>query len=283
MNGPIIGDDVPAKGQEQGEGLLGDAVLVGARGDRDDHVVAGGGLQVDQVISHAGSRDDSQPGGDGEHLGCEPLAAGEHRVGPGQVGSQLLGRQGKIAHRVDQLEPGVREHLAKRTGLVAEEVGTDQNAGHGKRSHPRQEPGLAWFLQGPVQSARAAPGCGSRLTFARAAAGRSRRSSRAALRSGYPCLSPEENRDTPGVGGRMGHAGRQSPASQVSRSEDLLTLWSEMRGDAILVTGLDRMKLRARRRAGREPLPGNRVGIHRDDGPTWTASSGLAPGLFEAD
>ena len=49
-----------------------------------------------------------------------------------KVGTKLRGRQREIADRVDQLEAGIGQDLAESAGLVAKQVGTDQNSGHGQ-------------------------------------------------------------------------------------------------------------------------------------------------------
>ena len=77
-------DEVPAQGQQEREGLFGDALLVGPGGDRQGHLVGRGGLDVDEVVADARPGDDPEPGGDREHLGRHPLAPREQGIGLGQ-------------------------------------------------------------------------------------------------------------------------------------------------------------------------------------------------------
>ena len=119
MNGTVVGDNIPAECQHQGETLLGDAVVVGSRRDRHNNLVARRGLQVDQVVAHASTGDDPQPGSNVEHLWCHSLTAGEHGVSVWEVVFKLLPVEGEIALRVNQLETRISEDLAKWPGLIA--------------------------------------------------------------------------------------------------------------------------------------------------------------------
>ena len=87
---------------------------------------------IDQVVADARPGDRPEARSDREEFGRHPLAAGKHGVDLGKVGTKLGGRQREIADRVDQLEAGVGQDLAKSARLVAKQVGTNQNSGHGQ-------------------------------------------------------------------------------------------------------------------------------------------------------
>ncbi len=140
VNGPVVRDDISAQCQNQGESLLGHAIVVGSRGDRHDDVVAGRGLQIDQVIADAGPGDDPEPGRQIEEVRGQVFAAGEHGVGHGQILLQLLMRESQVALGVDQVKAGIRESFAKWTRLVTKEIGPDQDGGHDHALYCREEP-----------------------------------------------------------------------------------------------------------------------------------------------
>ena len=96
------------QGQHQGEGVLGDGVLVGAGRDGDGDAVLGGGGDVHGVVADAGAGDDAQL-----RVGVEHAA--RVRLGAGEAGGHALeGRQQlRLDHlrrvrREDQFEAGAR-------------------------------------------------------------------------------------------------------------------------------------------------------------------------------
>ncbi len=128
----VVGDDPPRQRQEQRPGLLGDALLVGPRGDRHGHAVGGRGRDVDQVVADAGARDRPQLGASSKSSGVIRSPPGDQGVDLREVGPKLLGREGEIPLRVDQARSRRRsEDLAKSTGLVAKQIRADQDSRHG--------------------------------------------------------------------------------------------------------------------------------------------------------
>ncbi len=129
---PVVGGNPSRQCQQERQRLLGDALLVGARGDGDRDPVLGGGGQVDEVVTDAGAGDRAQARGHREELGRHALAAGDHGVDPRQVGEQLLAGECRPSGRIDRLEAGLREDVAESPGGVAEQIRTDQDAWHGQ-------------------------------------------------------------------------------------------------------------------------------------------------------
>ena len=132
MDHAIVGDDPPRQCQQEGHGLLGDAFLVGSRCDRHGDLVRGRGRHVDQVVADAGPCDRPQARSDREQIARHAFAAGEHRVDLRAGGDEAarVSRRNRPPGR--RLEAGVGQDLAESARLVAKQVGTDQNSGHGQ-------------------------------------------------------------------------------------------------------------------------------------------------------
>ena len=99
--------------------------------DRHGDLVRGGGFDVDQVVADAGPGDHAQFRGEREQIGRHPLSAGDQGVDFAQKRQKLFSRQREVTLRVDHFEAGVLEDLPKAARLVPQQIGTDQNSGHG--------------------------------------------------------------------------------------------------------------------------------------------------------
>ena len=95
MNHPIVVHDPPRQCQQQCPGLLGHAVLIGAGSDCHRHLVRRGGLNVDQVVPHAGAGDYSQLGGERKQISRHALATGDQGINCPQKRVKLLAQSEK--------------------------------------------------------------------------------------------------------------------------------------------------------------------------------------------
>ncbi len=87
----VGGGDLPGRGQQQRQRMLGGAVDVRRRRVDHQHAARGGGVDVDVVQADAGAGDDLQLGRGGQHLGVDGGGrAHQQRVGFRHRGQQLL-------------------------------------------------------------------------------------------------------------------------------------------------------------------------------------------------
>ncbi len=122
VNHAVVVHDPARQCQEQCPGLLGDAILVGARRDRHGDFVRSGGLDVDQVVADAGASDHSQLRCEREEVGRHPLSAGDQGVDTSRetAGAALCVKE-KSPCGSTTSNPASERIWRKRPGWVAED------------------------------------------------------------------------------------------------------------------------------------------------------------------
>jgi hypothetical protein len=130
-DGLVVSPEILDESKEQGEGLLGHALMVRPWGDRDDDISLRRGRDVDRVETDAGPGDHPELRRFVHDRGGDRFSTGDDRLAAWKPFKEVGHPQHSPERRVDDRETGRFEECPVSPWLASDGLRPDQDAGHG--------------------------------------------------------------------------------------------------------------------------------------------------------